>query len=184
MKTEITEWHHSPLHVFKPNMMYMITASTLHSAHLFRDREHLKFLQSLLFSVADKYCWKLQAWAVFSNHYHFIAQSPEDSKSLKRMIQHLHSVSAITINEHDRKEERKVWFQYWDTCLTYQKSYYARLNYVHYNPVKHGLVKVASHYPFCSAGWFEVNAKPSFVKQIRSFKTDKVNVYDEFQPVW
>lgn len=100
------------------------------------------------------------------------------------MLQHLHSVSAININKLDHKEGRKVWFQYWDTCLTYQKSYYSRLNYVYNNPVKHGLVKVASHYPFCSAGWFEVNAKPSFVKQIQSFKTDKANIYDDFQPVW
>jgi putative transposase len=137
----------------------------------------------MLFTVAEEFQWKLQAWAIFSNHYHFIAQSPEDGRSLKAMIQKLHSVSAIKINELDHKQGRKVWFQYWDTCLTYQKSYYTRLNYVHNNPVKHGLVKVASHYPFCSAGWFEVNAKPPFVNQIRSFKTDKVNVYDDFQPI-
>jgi len=184
MKTEITEWHHSPLHIFKPNTMYIVTASTLHRAHLFRKNEYLKFLQSLLFTVADKYNWKLQAWAIFSNHYHFIAQSPDDAKSLKPMLQHLHSVSAIKINDLDHKQGRKVWFQYWDTCLTHQKSYHTRLNYVHNNPVKHGLVKVASHYPFCSAGWFEVHAKPSFVKQIQSFKTGKVKVYDDFQPAW
>jgi putative transposase len=184
MKTEITEWHHSPLHVFKPNTMYIVTASTLHQAHLFKERGYLKLLQSLLLSLAEQYQWKLQAWAVFSNHYHFIAQSPEDAKSLKQMIQHLHSVSAKEINKLDRKKGRRVWFQYWDTCLTYPKSYYARLNYVHNNPVKHGLVKAASHYPFCSAGWLKVKAKPSFVKMIRSFKIDKVNIYDDFQPVW
>jgi putative transposase len=100
------------------------------------------------------------------------------------MIQHLHSESSRKINNLDDQKGRAVWFQYWDTSLTYEKSYYARLNYVHNNPVKHGLVKAAHQYPFCSAGWFEVNAEPVFVKKIKSFKTDTVNIFDDFQPVW
>ena len=35
------------------------------------------------------------------------------------------------------------------------KSYLARLNYVHQNPVKHGLVRVANQYRWCSAAWLE-----------------------------
>ena len=64
--------------------------------------------------------------------------------------------------------------------LTHQYSYLARLNYVHRNPVKHGLVKVANQYPWCSAAWFERTASPAQVKTIYSFKTDKVNVYDDY----
>jgi len=51
---------------------------------------------------------------------------------------------------------------------------------VHRNPVKHGLVKVANQYPWCSAAWFERTASPAQVKTIYSFKTDKVNVYDDY----
>jgi len=69
---------------------------------------------------------------------------------------------------------------FWDTRLTFEKSYLARLNYVHQNPVKHGLVAVANQYPWCSAGWFERVARPAQVKTIYAFKTDKLNVYDEY----
>ena len=64
--------------------------------------------------------------------------------------------------------------------LTYQKSYFARLNYVHRNAVKHGLVDKAADYPWCSAAWFAKQASPAFRKTIASFKTDRVKVYDDF----
>jgi putative transposase len=56
----------------------------------------------------------------------------------------------------------------------------ARLNYVHQNPVKHGLVQVANQYPWCSASWFETNARSGFVQSVYSFKIDRLNVPDDF----
>jgi putative transposase len=66
--------------------------------------------------------------------------------------------------------------------MTYQRSYLARLNYVHQNAVKHGLVQVASQYPWCSASWFEKNSAQSIIKSIYRFKTDRIAVPDDFFP--
>jgi len=65
---------------------------------------------------------------------------------------------------------------------TFEKSYLARLNYVHQNPVHHRLVPVANQYPWCSAAWFERTGSPAIVKSIYKFKIDQVKVYDEFEP--
>jgi putative transposase len=48
--------------------------------------------------------------------------------------------------------------------------------------VKHGLVLVANQYRWCSARWFEREASPAMVKSIYRFKTDKLRVYDDFEP--
>ena len=68
--------------------------------------------------------------------------------------------------------------------LTYQRSYYARLNYVHENPCRHGLVPVASSYPWCSAAWFERTATPAFFKTVSGFKTDQISIQDDFEVIW
>ena len=96
------------------------------------------------------------------------------------MLGLLHEKTAKWINRIENVKGRKVWHNFWETRLTYEKSYLARLNYVHQNPVRHGLVAVANQYPWCSASWFERTARPAQVKAIYGFKTDKLKILDEY----
>ena len=98
------------------------------------------------------------------------------------MLAVLHTKASGWVNKLDRTPARQVWFNFRDTRLTHQRSYLARLNYVHQNPVKHRLVPVANQYPWCSARWFERAASAAMVKSIYRFKTDRINVADDFEP--
>ena len=64
--------------------------------------------------------------------------------SMRDLLRELHSLTARDLNQMDGAEGRAVWHNFWDTELTFEKSYLARLNYVHQNPVKHELVPVAN----------------------------------------
>ena len=174
------DWPHAPVHRLDSDGIYIVTAATLHKAHLFADAARLTSLQNQLLTLAKEYQWRLEAWAVFTNHYHFIARSNNDSASLKRLLTHLHADSAREVNRVDDTIGRRVWFNFWDTKLTYERSYLARLNYVHQNPIKHKLVAKANQYRWCSAAWFERVASPAMVKSIYGFKTDKLNIHDDF----
>jgi len=159
----------------------MVTAGTYRKEPFFHSADRLTLLCNALLELADKYKWKLQAWAVLPNHYHFVALSPAGPETLRVLIRHLHSVTAREINRLDRAPGRKVWFEYWDTHLTYERSYFARLSYVHCNAVHHGLVRVPSAYLWCSAGWFEHRAKPSFYRTVMNFPCDTIKVPDNYQ---
>ena len=174
------DWPHAPAHRLVEAGAYMVTAGTYMKHHYFGSQTRLSYLQKQLLTLAELFGWRMQAWAVFSNHYHFIGFSPADPSTLRTLIQRLHSVTAREINRLDGAAGRKVWFQYWDTHLTYQRSYFARLNYVHQNPVHHRLVARASAYPWCSAGWFEQKADAAFYKTVTGFKIDRINVKDDF----
>ncbi len=142
-----------------------------------------------LLKVATQFNWRLEAWTVFSNHYHFVGHSPGDedtADSLSRMLGLLHEKTSKWINQLDTTPTRKVWHNFRETRLTYEKSYLARLNYTHQNPVRHGLVPVANHYPWCSARWFERTATPAQIKTLYRFKTDQLKVSDDFRvsPDW
>jgi len=174
-----TQWHYSPAHLFIPGSIYIITAGTLYKAHFFASDNRLQLLQDLLLETVRKCGWTLHAWAVFTNHYHMIVCAPKTESSLEAVIKELHSKTALAVNELDRVCGRQVWYQYWDTCLTYEKSWLARLNYVNNNAVHHGLAKTAINYPYCSAAWLEQTASPAFNRTVRSFKYDRVRVFDE-----
>lgn len=179
-------WPHAPVHQLSENGTYFVTAGTYFKAHYFRTSQRLEVLQCGLLTVTRDFCWELEAWAMFSNHYHFIAYSLSDlenAKSLSQMLGVLHTQTAGWINRLDKAPGRKVWHNFWDTRLTYQKSYLARLNYVHQNAVKHGLAPVANQYRWCSARWFEGVASPAMVQSIYRFKTDSLSVSDDFTPI-
>jgi putative transposase len=173
------DWPHSPLHRLTEPGAYIVTASTYKREPLFRSKSRLRMLCDALLEFSVQHGCVLQAWSIFPNHYHLIGV-PNSKESLREMIRHLHSNTARELNRLDRMSGRRVWFQYWETHLTFQKSYLARLHYVHENAVKHGLVRLASNYPWCSAGWFERNAAPSFRKLVYGFPCDQISVPDPF----
>ena len=185
MSAEPLPWPHAPEHRLSEGGTYMVTCGTFRKEHHFRGPERLSVIHRGLLKVARDFGWTLQAWAVFSNHYHFIGQPPDDEAGathLPDMLSVLHSKSAGWVNRLDAMPGRKVWHNFWETRLTHEKSYFARINYVHQNPVRHGLVAVANQYPWGSAGWFERTTSASMVKTIYRFKTDRLQVLDEYDP--
>ena len=137
-------------------------------------------IEGLLLARTKEHGWQLEAWAVLANHYHFVGRDTPGAAGLRTFVGKFHSESARRLNRLDGVESRTVWYQFRDTRLTYQHAYLARLNYVHQNPVRHGLVRVANQYPWCSAAWFERTASPAQVKTVYRMKIDQVRVVDGF----
>jgi putative transposase len=177
-------WPHAPVHRLGEAGTFIVTAGTWQKHHHFRGPQRLGRLESELLTLARQFGWHLEAWAVFSNHYHFVGHSPSNPAALRIFLGILHTKTAELVNQLDGAAGRKVWHNFWETKLTYERSYLARLHYVHQNPVKHGLVRVANQYPFCSAAWFERTATRAQVKTIYSFKIDKLKVLDDFEVVY
>ena len=158
----------------------MVTGGTLYKRHIFHSADRLDLLQNHLFAYAMEFGWKLQAWAIFPNHYHFIADSPEHPENLRRFLGKMHMKTAKAVNQIDGTVGRKVWFQFWDSQITFENSYWPRLRYVQENPVKHGIVPVAAQYRWCSAAWFEGTAEPAVRRKLQSFQYNQLKIPDDF----
>jgi putative transposase len=173
------DWPHAPVHRFTEAGVYFVTGATHHKQHFYRSPPALDALQELLFAQAKQHECELQAWALLSNHYHLVIDCQTPGR-IRPLLSRFHSEAAVAINRSDGVQGRKVWFQFWDIQLTYEKSWLARLRYTHENAVRHGLVGDARGYRWCSAAWFEETAKPAFVETVKRIKIDRINVYDDF----
>jgi putative transposase len=169
-------WPHAPAHHFQNAGTYFIIAATLYKERVFRTRSRLDLLETRLFARAEQHSCELQAWALFPNHYHLVVSGA----NVREMIVRFHVETALEINRLDDQRGRRVWYQFWDTELTFERSWLARLRYTHENAVHHGIVANAEKYRWCSASWFAANARPSFVETVRRIKIDRVNVRDDF----
>jgi putative transposase len=177
------DWPHAPPHRLSAHGTYFVTAGTYQRVHHFAGPARLDHLHAELLNRTHTDGWQLEAWAVFSNHYHFVAHAQEGAAPLGLVLKELHRSTSIYVNELDGQPGRQVWFNFRDTALTYETSYFARLAYTHNNPVKHRLVSDAREYRWCSAGWYERTATPAQVATLSRIKTDSVNVYDAYEPI-
>jgi len=181
MEEDIYEaFPHNPPHLFCPNAVYLVTGGVMRKWYLLDTNQKKKHFFYTLVERAGMLGWELEAWAVLPNHYHFVARAPEEAVSLKSLIQAVHSISSKYLNWLDNTPGRRVWYNYWDTCITNQTSYIARLHYVHTNAVKHGLVERPEDYPHCSYRWFVRCAEQDFRRIVLSQPIDRLRVKDDY----
>ncbi len=73
------------------------------------------------------------------DHWHALLW-PRDPITISRLVRDVKSVSARRLNRH-RQRHGPVWqHQFWDRFVRHAKEYGQRLNYMHSNPVRKGLV--------------------------------------------
>ena len=150
MTSEIfkTSWH-TPAHLFRDDSIYIVTASTYQKQVFIESDSRKAQWRNSFFKACELYQWHIIAWVVLDNHYHIIRKSPQqDVAILAQLIASLHRFTARTWNNEDGVKGRKVWWNYWDTCIRSEKDFEARLCYVFWNPVKHGLVSHPGEYAF------------------------------------
>lgn len=139
---------HRPPHIFQPDSLYFITASTWNKEKFFDNDAKLTSFASLLHRDIEMYGIKLEAWVVLPNHYHIIIHVNKPDL-LPKFIRKFHSDSALYINKLDDKE-RKAWYQYWERIIRTEEDFYKRINYIHNNCIKHGFSKNMDGYKFSS----------------------------------
>lgn len=144
---------HRPPHIYLDDTWYIITASTLNKAHYLSTADHLQLWVKMLQELIEKFGIQLHAWVVLRNHYHLLLKS-RVGHDIGRFIGRLNGRTSREFNLRDNAEGRKVWYNYWDTCIRTEAGYWTRLNYIHNNPIKHGYVKRLIDWEFSSYGYY------------------------------
>jgi len=171
-------YEHAPTHLFVPEATYMLTAGTYKKQKLLNSHDKKMRVIKSVENVSEKYNWLIIAWVILDNHYHTILKAPDNIYfSISDFARSLHKQIAWNINRIDNKRGRHVMKNYWDKCITYEKSYWARLNYINNNPVKHGYVESAANYPFGSYYYSQKEDWATFEKQ---YPWNTVNEKDDF----
>jgi len=88
---------------------------------------------------------RLHAWVILREHYHVLLTVGDDERAISRFVQRLHSTRAIQLNKLDATPGRQVWYQYWDRFPRGEKHFWTIFNYIHYNPIKHGYVRLVGN---------------------------------------
>jgi len=133
------EYH--PPHIYLDDREYCLTASTVARQALFSSNEGKELLRDTLKKKVQEFSIRLYAWVILDNHYHLLMRVKE-KENLYKFVKHLHGVSSFRLNQRDNCRGRRVWQNYWDRCPRREEDFYAFLNYIHINPIKHRKIVV------------------------------------------
>jgi putative transposase len=120
--------------------------------------QHIHVLRAAFQEVMQKHPFTLVAIVILPEHLHCIWRlPPEDSDfPMRWRLIKAHFSRALARSEpmsasRVRKGERGIWQRrYWEHMIRDELDLQRHLDYIHYNPVKHGYVKRASEWPHSS----------------------------------
>jgi putative transposase len=142
---------HEPFHKFDEfSKTYLISAANFEHKAIMKTEVRRQYLEEMLFSVFNKDDSKIHCWCILPNHYHILINI--DLLKFKNTISKIHWKTSHQWNMEDSVSGRKVWFRFSDRAMKNESHYWASVNYVHYNPVKHGYVKKADMWVSSSFG--------------------------------
>jgi len=169
-----------PPHKVWETGFYFVTARTLEGQHLLRPDKYKQILLDTIHEKTKKFNFPLTAYAILQNHYHLILNVKEPEKFAKLMGE-INGASSKHINDADHVIDRKIWWNYFEKLLENEADFYKHLNYIHQNPIKHGISK-KFEYDFSSYGsWVKKKGKEYLEDSFRKYPiVDFVAFNDEF----
>jgi putative transposase len=147
-------WH-SPPH--RPNfghLRFLISAACYeHHHYIGENLERIDAFSRDLLAVFAAHASQTFAWCVLPNHYHALVEAP-DIKGFLHELGQLHGRTSHAWNGVDNTRGRKVFFRAVERAMRSDRHFWATLNYVHHNPVRHGYVEQWTDWRWSSASQY------------------------------
>jgi putative transposase len=159
-------WHSPPHQTNFGQTHFHITAACYeHHAHIGRDPARMDSFSGDLLAVFDAHAAQTFAWCVLPNHYHALVEVPDIFLVLRKLGQ-LHGRTSHAWNGEEGARGRKVFFRAAERAMRSDGHFWATLNYVHHNPVRHGYVDRWTAWPWSSAAEFLARTDPVEAERI------------------
>ena len=150
--------------VFIPNSCIFITVVTYKRKNILTD--NIEYLRQAFREAKTKYNFDIVAIVINPNHFHMIIR-PENISEYPKIIgiikKTFTQISGLK-TEQNKNREADVWQRrYWEHSIIDENDLNKHIDYIHYNPVKHGYVKspkewkYSSFMKFVQAGFYEEN---------------------------
>ena len=117
---------------------------------------HIGLLRAVVKSVRQRHPFAIHGWVVLPEHRHCVIELPPKDANYAtrwRLIKMGFSKGLPCTERrsaaHIRRGERGIWQRrYWEHLIRDERDYRAHMDYVHINPVKHGLVEPVADWPY------------------------------------
>ena len=118
--------------------------------------DHIDLLRASIARARSLLPFAIDAFVVLPEHAHAVWTLPEGDDDFPRRWTAIKALFSrgimarmpLSVSQHMRGE-RGIWQRrYWEHAIRDERDYAAHVDYIHFNPVKHGLVKHVADWPY------------------------------------
>jgi len=131
------------------NYPSFITTKTINNYPFFNNPENAEILISTLYFGRENNWFSLIAFVVMSDHLHLIIIPQK--KNISQAMHSTKSFSSKAINKINKRNGRIWQPSFRDFTIYTREILLEKINYIHNNPMRKGLVSEADSYSFSSA---------------------------------
>lgn len=169
----IYNWSMKYRRVYVPGATYFFTLVTYQRQSLFSQPMAVEALRQAFQYTMKRMPFTIVASVILPDHFHFIWTLPIDSADYStrwRLIKshftrHWHSGGSVRESlSRQQKGERNIWQRrFWEHIIQDEHDLSNHIDYIHFNPVKHGLTdspakwKDSSYSKFVQDGYYPAN---------------------------
>ena len=149
---------------YVPGGTVFLTVVTYRRQPVFAEGGDVALLRRALRQVMSESPFRIPAAVVLPDHAHFLWSLPRGDSDYSRRVGRMNvlftrslpgrgvATAAVSQSRH-RRHESDVWqSRFWEHTVDDEAEFEDILNYIHYNPVKHGLAACPHGWPFSSFG--------------------------------
>lgn len=135
-----------------PGGVYFFTVVTHDRAPIFSADAQVEVLRGAFGKVMIRQPFQLEAMVVLPDHLHCIWRLPQGDADFSGRWREIKKATSRVIDPRtNQRKERSVWQRrFWEHLIRDERDWRRHLDYIHYNPVKHGLVESARDWPWSS----------------------------------
>ncbi|OAI17936.1 transposase [Methylomonas koyamae] len=155
--------------IWQPGGTYFFTINLLQRKNNDMLVQHIQFLRDSIKAVKANHPFKTHGWVVLPEHMHCLIELPANDTDYATRIRLIKMGFSKAIPKTERRSairikrgERGIWQRrYWEHLIRDEADFQAHLDYIHYNPVKHGWVKQVKDWPYSTFyRWVERGVYP------------------------
>lgn len=120
--------------------------------------DHISLLRQSLQTVKRRHPFHIDAMVILPEHLHALWTLPRDDADFSKRWMLIKAAFSRSLpktepvrNSRQKKRERGIWQRrFWEHLIRDNLDYQRHVDYIHYNPVKHGYVETATDWPYSS----------------------------------
>ncbi|NOX08987.1 MAG: transposase [Gammaproteobacteria bacterium] len=148
--------------VYTGGASYFFTVVTHKRRRFLAQPNHIMIGRSVVRDVKQRYPFAIDACVILPDHIHFIWTMPDGDVNYSRRIGLIKAacsrafiacgldMPAVNFSRKSRNEHAVWQRRFWEHRIRDERDYRHCMDYLHYNPVKHGLVCSVNEWPYSS----------------------------------